>query len=316
MKKTAFILTLALLLLASFVNLAMANPGVPSDIPPIVSIDELRVNAVISRENGVLWAKVDAAYNTSTIHAFGDNYVLPKEFPSPTDPSPFITYTVVTDKLEAHYPIPLNAANVTVKINNEERQWQFHSGRLHHLFDLDMPEINWTIEPVPRTFTATVHYEYPVTETSEAYADLGQYVLLLSLVPRYGSTESPFYPLYSWFGHGSTRATFSIQTDPAIKQINAYYVNSTGSLTTINYSNSSALGASAGIEFEISNDNEQSSFPYGAVVVMDAEPAQEPLPLTLVVVILAVPIAITLVLLYSHRKRAVTGFMSNNPKAA
>ena len=55
MNRVLFAVTLAILLLASVqlqpTNLVTANPSIPPDIPPIVSVSELKVNVTISRLN-------------------------------------------------------------------------------------------------------------------------------------------------------------------------------------------------------------------------------------------------------------------------
>jgi hypothetical protein len=287
-------------------SVAKANPSIPPEIPPIVGVHEMNVNTTISKVNGVLWAKVDAEYRTNTIHGFGDSYVLTKEFSSVTDPSPFITITVISNRLEAHYPIPANATNITVKINDEEKDWQIDNKRFYHLFDTTHPEINWTISPVPRNFIVTTHYEHPISKTSELYEYLGDHALLLPLGPRYGSTDTPSYPLYSWFGYGTITAKFTIQTEPSITQIQVYSIDGRGTLTPLNYTNSTKNGTE-NIQTVISKGTEETPFPHGAVVVFNANPEtpEEPPQTTTaaVTITLVSVIVIATVLIVYHKKR-------------
>jgi hypothetical protein len=309
MKRVLFAITLAILLLASIqlqpANLVTANPSIPSDIPPIVSVSELKVNVTISSINEELWAGVDAEYKTGTIHGYGESYQLPKEFPSPTDKSPFITIKVVSDKLEAHYPIPFKATNISVKLNGQEKEWQIENRGYYHLFGSNLPVINWTIQPVPRDFTVTVHYEHPVLETNDAYAYLGRNSLLFPLLPRYGCSDT-LYPLYSWFD--SPVASFNLKVDPSITQIKPYSIDNVGTLTPITYSNSTNNGDTI-IRMKVSQTETifpygtVTSFPYGAVIVMNAEPKQEPFQFTLAIFAFALSIAgFALCLLYYHKK--------------
>jgi hypothetical protein len=95
MKRTASLLTLVLALLTSavawvpVVEVARANPGPATQIPPIVNVPEIQVNATISRVNGTLWARVDAEYSTKTVRAFGGKFQTPNYgFGLVTNPSP------------------------------------------------------------------------------------------------------------------------------------------------------------------------------------------------------------------------------------
>lgn len=300
MKSIAVALGLLILLFASvqlqIIGSAIANPSIPPEIPPIVSVSQMNFNATISSFNNQLWANVDVEYNTSTIHAFGDSYLLPKEFATPTDPSPYIKFTVVTDKLDADYPIPLDATNISVKVNNQDVQWQMKDRSIYHLYGSDMPRIGWTIQPVQHGFTINVHYEHPLLKTSDE-----EYALIIPLGQRYSSTGAPAYPLYDWFGQGNPVASINIRTEQVISQIKAYSINNTGTLSPISYSNS-MYGTVNQATMEI-NKAEQTSFPFGAVIVMNTNPSQQPFPVAMLLLAVVLPIVgVTLVLIYYRKK--------------
>jgi hypothetical protein len=246
--------------------------------------------------NNQVWAKVDVEYKTDTIYAFGDSYLLPKEFASPTDTSPYVKFTVVTDKLDADYPIPLDATNITVKVNNKETQWQMKDRSIYHLYGSDMPRIGWTIQPVQHGFTVNVHYEHPLLKTSDK-----EYALIIPLGQRYSSTGAPGYPLYDWLGQGNPVASVNIRTEQGISQIKAYSINNLGTLSPISYS-TSMYGTGAKATMEI-NKSEQSSFPFGAVIVMNANPSQQPFLFAILLLAIGLSISgVALGLLYYRKK--------------
>ena len=75
------------------------------------------------------------------------------------DPSPYVKVIVTQDTLEAHYPIPSDATNISVSVDGKEVKLQTDPHGYFHIFDSNLPEINWTISPVPRDFRVAVHYE-------------------------------------------------------------------------------------------------------------------------------------------------------------
>ncbi len=85
---------------SGFVN---ANPSLPPDIPPIVAVSTVNINASIYKQDNQLWASIDAEYATGTIHGFGESYYLPIEHIYPSDDSSYYKLTVVTDMLDAVY---------------------------------------------------------------------------------------------------------------------------------------------------------------------------------------------------------------------
>ena len=166
--------------------------------------------------------------------------------------------------MEAHYPYPLNAKNLTVSVNNENKEWQVDNKGFCHIFDSNLKEINWTIEPVTKAFSIRVHYEQPIPKTSANTQYLGEYALIFPLILRYGSTDPP-YPLYSWFSYRTTTSSFTIHTNNLAKQATAYSIDTQGSLTPIDPTSK----LSSSMQLKIQNNNEQKSFPYGLVLTIN-----------------------------------------------
>jgi hypothetical protein len=313
MKKAISVAVIVILIIIELQVISVsAAPSMSESIPPIVNADEVQVNASISIINGQLWSKIDIEYKMNTIHALGESYY---------NSNLGETDYVVTDKLEAHYPIPLSAKNISVMINEQEKDWQMDNKGFCHIFDSNLPEINWTIQPVPNHFTINVHYEQPIPRTTESTAYLGQYALVFPLILRFGSTDTPSYPLYTWFDYGTTDAMFAIQTQAYISQINAYTIATNGTLPKIAYStdNSAEL-----LQFKISGSGDQilfqrysrngnlvsndpTLFPQVVVVTMNNETTQSTFPnlafLILACLILAViGVSVGLLLYIRHRK--------------
>jgi len=256
---------LCLVLTALLFSLCAANPEIAPNIPPIVNVDNMQTNAKISSINGQLWAKVDIDYKTYTIHGFGDSYLAQKKYSYTGDNSSYIKVQVVSNRLEAHYPYPLNAENLTVNVNNQTLQWQIDNKGFCHIFDSNLQEINWTIEPVPEDFVVHVHYEQPLQNTSVGSQYLGEYALVFPLIPRYGSTYPP-YPLYSWLSYGTTTASFTIGVDNYANEVKVYSIDGGGGgLTEMSYSGN----INSTIAMQIPNANVR-SIPYGVVIIANS----------------------------------------------
>jgi hypothetical protein len=240
-KKVLFALGIILLVIIELqnVNVAKANP-MYTQIPPKVNVPEMNVNATISKVNGLLWVKIDAEYQMHTIYGFGEGYLAQNRgMGLLIDPSPYVTVTVTQNTLDAHYPIPLNVTNLSVKINGKEIDWQLDNKGFFHIFDANIAEVNWTISPIPRDFLVIVHYEQPISKTSEAYKYLGDYAFTLPLYGRYGCSVI-LYPLYDWAGYPPTE--YNIQIESTIFKIAAYSINNRGTLTPLNTTTSTENG--------------------------------------------------------------------------
>ncbi len=240
-----------------------------SVIPPKVNVPEMGVNATISRVNGVLWAQIDAEYSMHTVYGYGDSYLTENYgmglvlYPE----SPYVMVTVTQDVLEAHYPVPTDATNISVTVNGAEVEVQQDPQGFFHIFDFDLSEINWTISQIPTDFIVTVHYEHAVSETSKTYTHLGNYAVSLPLYGRYGCSNIS-YPLYSWYGYPPNN--YSIQIESNLTELQVYSVDTRGLLTQLNPTFIDECERWM-ITF---CRTEESSFIHGAVLVLNA-PSEE-----------------------------------------
>jgi len=256
-----------ILLVLTEIQVANVASGYPIyDIPPKVNVSETNVNATVSRFNGVLWVKIDAEYMMNTVYAYGDSYLSENYgmglvlYPD----SPYVMVTVTQDVLEAHYPVPPDATNISVSLNGEEVEAQQDAHGYFHLFDFDLAEINWTVSQVPNDFVVEVHYEHPVSEIPASYAYLGDFAVTLPLYGRYGCSNIS-YPLYSWYGYPPNN--YSVQIESNLAELQVYSVDTRGTLTPL----SPVSLASDKVRWAVAfYREEESSFVHGAVVVFNA----------------------------------------------
>jgi hypothetical protein len=273
----------------------------PQDTPPIISANHTETNCTIFNIDGELWANVDMEYQMKTIHTLGSSFSRPYEG----------DFKVVANTVNAHYPVPISAQNLSVKINNQEISWQYHDRRVCHIFDLDLPEINWTIGPVPKTFTVTVHFVQPIPKNSQNNSLPGQYALVLPLMPRFGSTDTPSFHLYSWYDFGTPSADISIEGLQDFSLLNAYLIaRGSGSLSEVErYSINNTKEMQFQLQAQWDSTYAQQSFPFGAVVLISqTSPTSPPVinaenqNVLLLIVILAIA-AVTLVTVLKMKKR-------------
>ena len=214
-----------------FNNIFSVQANLTSSIPPKVTAPKMNVNATVVQVNDNFQVNVDAEYQMHTVYGLGDSYVTQNwGFGLTIDPSPYVTVTVTQDTLEAHYPIPSNASNISVKINGQETEWRYDKGTFH-LFGTNIPQINWTISHVPRDFNVRIHYEEPISRTIENYEYLGDYAFTLPLYGRYGCSLLS-YPLYDWVGYPPTE--YNIQIQSTTPNITIYSINNRGTLNELN----------------------------------------------------------------------------------
>jgi len=214
-----------------FNNIFLVQANLTSSIPPKVTAPKINVNATVIQVDGEFQVNVDAEYQMHTVYGLGDSYVTQNwGFGLMVDPSPYVTVTVTQDTLEAHYPIPLNASNISVQINGHETEWWQDKGKFH-IFGENIPQINWTISSVPRDFSVRVHYEEPISRTTKDYDYLGDYAFTLPLYGRYGCSLLS-YPLYDWIGYPPVE--YNIQIQSTIPNITVYSINNRGTLNELN----------------------------------------------------------------------------------
>ena len=299
--RKGFVLLLVLVpTIAVAMNLQAVNPakGYPIyEIPPKVNVPQTSVNASISKINGELWVNVDAEYVMHAVYALGDSYVAENTgFGLIADPSPYVQVTVTQDALEAHFPTPFNAVNVSATVDGETVELQQDPHGYFHLFDADMPEINWTVSPVPRDFTVAVHYEQPISKTSKTYAYLGDYAFTLPLYGRFGCSNIS-YPLYSWYGYPPNE--YKVQVEPSFSKMQTYLIAPNGTLTHLNVT--TVVGGSEGVEISFSRAKDD-LFVHGAVVVFN-DASGEAFSVVPVAAVVVIGVALGAGLLLYRRKR-------------
>jgi len=255
------------------VNLSIANPGPATQIAPVVKVSEIQINAKISQSNETLWAIVDRTDLTNTVYGFGDQYQTENYGMGLLHGPEKVTVTVAYDRLDAQYPVPVNATNIHLTLNNTEIEWAF-TKRTFHLFDTYLPELHWKILSVPESFLIHAHYEHPVLTTDKTYAYLGEYAFLIPLGQRYGLQEvvSYAYSEYPWFTNSSI-AKISIEVDSDFTNMHVYSIDGFGTLTLLNYTDA-LQGLTRTVSFTVSGQRPASyetTVPYGVVVVFDPQ---------------------------------------------
>ncbi len=247
------ILLLALTLSASSMYLAHAQPlklEVPAFVPPAVEMSQEQVSVTISEVNGTLWAQVDAAYNMSTVHKFGDIYVYGEG-----------TRAVLYNELDAYYPVSLDATDISLKMDATDFSWN-QSSTLFWLYGQNLPELHWMIKPVPKNFVITAHYEHPVSEEN------GNYVFLYSFGSRF-TLDSIEAEENNWFNGSSAVFDIHVMLNH-IANIEAYTIDRSGKLASAEWTLSKGDSANT-IHVAVTG-----GVPYGAVVLFNQEPEQSP----------------------------------------
>lgn len=282
MKKKTITVILSVLLLFSlqvgFDCLTKAQHSIPGEIPVVVTVPKMMVNATISDNNGVFYAEVDSTYQTETVYKIGDTF------------APGIK--IAFDRIDAYYPVPVNATNISVEANGSSYNWTYRPTGFTHLFDVNLPLINWTITPVPENFTLTTHYQNRIPRTDSAYAYLGEYALLIPLESRYGlDSISGNYSGYRWFG-GFTEnvsAHFEIKMQSSLSNIHAYSISNLGTLTPLDITTSN--------EKEMQLELPKSDlYPFGVVLTFD-ENSSNPQPFAVETAIAIVSIGAVIIIL-------------------
>ncbi|MCW4009552.1 MAG: hypothetical protein NWF05_02895 [Candidatus Bathyarchaeota archaeon] len=274
-KNFAAVICVCALLCAAFqslqgAELTRANPGPATQIPPIVEVTDVQVDALISWVNGTLWAEVDSEFLFGTVYGLGDQFQTRNSGIGLLNGQDEVTVTVVYDRLDAQFPVPLNSTDISVKRDSEEEDWAV-TNRVNHLFAANLPELHWTISPVPNNFSITTHYEYPVSPTCELYAYLGTYSCLFPLSSRFGLQEVSRYSGNErrWLGT-STCNQFNIEMNPLFSNLQVYLINGFGTLTPLNYT--IATENPQVIQFDVYAN----PYPHGVVMVFDETPLTTP----------------------------------------
>jgi hypothetical protein len=278
MKKTAFlgILVLGLFVSSSLVgviSLAQANPGPATQIPPVVDVPEMQIKTQVIRTEKEALALVDLTYTMKTRYGYGDSFQTRNwGMNTLVNPEPYVEVNVVYNELDAYYPIPPNATNVSFKIEDNSLNWTLGRQHSFHLFDNDLSELTWKIKPVPDSFQIKAHYEVPLQKTPEIYSYLGEYALIIPLEAQFGlEGTASNYNDYLWFDNST--ADFSIQTDEDFNDITAYSIDGLGTLEKLN-STLTRQDKTAQTNFEISIadlSNSTTRSIHGTVVILNSQ---------------------------------------------
>jgi hypothetical protein len=271
-------------------GLAKAQHSIPGEIPVVVTVPKMMVKATVSDIDGVFFAEVDSTYQTETVYKIGDTFA----------PGIKIAY----NRIDAYYPVPLNATKISIEANGSSLNWTYRPTGFTHLFDANLPLINWTITPVPENFTLTTHYGSQIPKTPSTYAYLGNYALLIPLESRYGlDSIGGVYPGYRWFGGFSENidAQFNIVLQSSVNNVHAYSISNLGTLTPLDITASNEKE----MQFELPKSD---LFPFGVVLTFDnnsSNPQPFPVEAAIAIVSIAAVIVILLVgflLFRRHRK--------------
>ncbi len=315
MKKTVFLAFLVLGLLTSssilgLVSVGQANPGPATQIPPVVDVPDVQIKAQILRTGNEALAIVDVTYTMKTCYGYGDSFLSENwGMNMMVNPSRYVEVTVVYDKLDAYYPIPPNATNVSFKINNDNLNWTQNRIHNYHLFDTYLTEVTWRINQVPDSFQITAHYEVPLEKTPEIYSYLGEYALIIPLGAQFGLKEAASnFNSYLWFDNSS--ADFSIQTDESFGDIVAYSINGLGTLEQLD-STLTRQDKTSQTDFTVSVadlSNSTTKSIHGAVIILNnqqqdiTEQNTQTVPLIAAATIALILVVIT-VLIYLKKRR-------------
>ena len=221
------------LLLVLGQNSVSVKADLTGQAAPKVGMQEVHVNASVSKLGDQWWATVDAWYQMHTVLGYGESYVVENVgmglIANPTQK--YVTVTVSQDVLEAHLPIAANSTDILVTVNGQQTAWQQDRAPIT-IIDSVLPQINWTISPVPRDFNMTVRYKTQVLPNQGIYYYLGDYAFML---PVYGlfSCSNLTIPLYGWSGYATT-TSYSVNIKSDITQTTIYYIDTKGRLSEPN----------------------------------------------------------------------------------
>ncbi len=316
MKKLVVFALLVLGLLTSssvlgLISLAQANPGPATQIPPVVNVPNMQIKAQILRTEKEALATVDVTYTMKTRYGYGDSFLSENwGMNMMVDPSQYVEVTVVYDNLDAYYPIPPNATNVSFKINNDNLNWTQKHIHNYHLFDTYLTEVTWRINKVLDSFQITAHYEVPLEKTPEIYSYLGEYALIIPLGAQFGLKEAASnYNSYHWFDNSS--ADFSIQTDESFGDIVAYSIDGLGTLEQLD-STLTGQDKTSQTDFTVSVpdlSNSATKSIHGAVVILNnqkqdvTEQNTQTVPLIAAATIAIILVIVITVLIYLKKRR-------------
>ena len=282
-EKVAFVLGFFLIVIIfPTLDVAEANP-MYTQIPPKVTANSISVNATISKVNESLFSIVDLELKMHTVYSYGDSYSAENNgMGLVTDSSPYVTVTVTENMLEAYLPVANNVTDISVKVDNQNVLWQLAKSSFPNLYGQNLPQINWTIQPVPKDFDMIIHYEQPITENSAAYRYLGDYAFLLPVYCRFGCS-SISYPLYDLAGYSTPE--YNIQVTSEVPEVTVYSIENTGTLTKLNATKLTETGLEK-ISASFSHSNVEHTVIQGAVAVFNLQ-SDSPVGYSQVLIVIA-----------------------------
>ena len=133
------------------------------------------VNYTITDVNGVFWAKIDGKYPISLLE------------------SADCTFNGVLPML---YPMPPNATNINITVDNRDAAWRDYEGsEMHQTAIGNWAMIYCVISDVNESFLLKIHYEHPIE-----YVNGSHHIFLYDLnIAPYLSSQSPDSTAYFAF---------------------------------------------------------------------------------------------------------------------
>jgi hypothetical protein len=163
---TVFVLTLIALSVAC---LAVTSPALADseDIFPELSMPTEHINYTIAEVNGVLWAKIDGDYPIT-----------------PSQPTPVLPMC---------YPLPPNASNIHLYIDNTELDFSNYTIATHRTAIGDWQMITSTLTNITDKFELKIHYEHPLERANDSYLFLYDLNILSYLSPQNPTSTAYFF---------------------------------------------------------------------------------------------------------------------------
>ena len=283
MEKTASLLILLALSVSAiagvqlFVNIAVANPVI---VPP-VKMPEEYISVKISLVNETLWAKVEGTYYLQKFDTGSDD-------PRVGTNGGELAY--VGDTQNTRYPVPPDATNIAVKMDQEKLNWTDFTKTVpeatYNTILGNWSYITWRISPIPDSYMIETSYEHPVPIKD------GNYTFLYPLI-----TDSFLSP---W--GDKTTAHISIRVEINYTNLNVFTVSSEASWNLIEYTTKKD-NTSETITFQLIS--EYSKPRLGDIVITIAEPkaVETEFPYLIIIPLLALTVTLIALLAIIYRKR-------------
>lgn len=259
--ESALLLALLLSTAAGFVYMAKANP----EMTTLIAMPEEYINYAITSVNGSLWAKIDGTY---PLHILTESDGAPSCLPA---------------ELPIYYPTPPGTTNIHVKVDEIELDWSNNIYDTHHTAIGDWSMIYCLIEPVPKQFVLTIHYEHPLEQVN------GSSLFLYDLnISPYLSPWSP-----------NSTAFFIISFEANVSNLRVYTTQEDNAWNPIDFAKSHEDTTEV---VEVQMHSEYDKPLLGDLVIMFSGDEAETVEVELWVVILLIVVA-TLLLFITYRRK-------------